>query len=48
MAWIKRSGCFNRVGAGHILAVSGLHVGALYGSLVWLLSLCGKLREEAV
>jgi ComEC/Rec2-related protein len=38
--------CFNRVGAGHILAVSGLHVGALYGSLVWLLSLCGKLREE--
>lgn len=38
--------CFNRVGASHILAVSGLHVGALYGSLVWLLGLWGKLWNE--
>jgi ComEC/Rec2-related protein len=38
--------CFNRVGASHILAVSGLHVGALYGSLVWLLGFWGKLWNE--
>ncbi len=37
---------FNVAGASHILAVSGLHVGALYGSLVFVLGLPGRIREE--
>ncbi len=37
---------FNKTGAGHVLAVSGLHVGALYGSLVWILGIGGRLRER--
>ncbi len=37
---------FSVAGAGHILAVSGLHVGILYGSLVLLLGLPLRIRES--
>jgi ComEC/Rec2-related protein len=37
---------FSEAGAGHILAVSGLHVGILYGSLVLLLSLPFRIGES--
>lgn len=37
---------FSAAGAGHILAVSGLHVGILYGSLVLLLSLPFRMGES--
>lgn len=36
---------FSAAGAGHILAVSGLHVGILYGSLVLLLGLPFRITE---
>ena len=35
---------FQASGAAHVLAVSGLHTGILYGVLVWLLTLGGRLR----
>ena len=37
---------FTAAGAGHILAVSGLHVGVLYGSFVLLLGVPRRIREE--
>ncbi len=37
---------FSRAGAGHILAVSGLHVGILYASLVLLLGLPLRITES--
>lgn len=37
---------FSAAGAGHILAVSGLHVGILYGSLVLLLGLPLRISES--
>jgi len=37
---------FNAVGAGHVLAVSGLHVGALYGSFIWILELRSRLKKN--
>ena len=37
---------FNAVGAGHVLAVSGLHVGALYGSFIWILELWSRLKKN--
>ncbi|MFA5769733.1 MAG: ComEC/Rec2 family competence protein, partial [Bacteroidales bacterium] len=37
---------FRVAGAGHILAVSGLHVGILYGSLVLLLGLPRQISES--
>jgi ComEC/Rec2-related protein len=36
---------YNVAGASHILAVSGLHVGALYGCLVFVLGLPQKIRQ---
>ena len=35
---------FQVSGAAHVLAVSGLHTGILYGVIVWLLTLGGRLR----
>ena len=35
---------FQASGAAHVLAVSGLHTGILYGVIVWLLTLGGRLR----
>ena len=35
---------FQASGAAHVLAVSGLHTGILYGLVVWLLTLGGRLR----
>ena len=35
---------FQVSGAAHVLAVSGLHTGILYGVTVWLLTLGGRLR----
>lgn len=35
---------FSRSGAMHVLAVSGMHVGILYGFLVFLLTLGGRLK----
>jgi len=35
---------FRASGAAHVLAVSGLHTGILYGLVVWLLTLGGRLR----
>jgi len=35
---------FQASGAAHVLAVSGLHTGILYGLLLWLLTLGGRLR----
>lgn len=35
---------FQVSGAAHVLAVSGLHTGILYGVLVWILTLGGRLR----
>ena len=37
---------FSAAGAGHILAVSGLHVGILYGSLVLLLGIPLRIKES--
>ncbi|MDD5733730.1 MAG: ComEC/Rec2 family competence protein, partial [Bacteroidales bacterium] len=36
---------YNLAGVSHILSVSGLHVGALYGSLVFILGLPQKIRQ---
>lgn len=35
---------FQASGAAHVLAVSGLHTGIIYGLLVWLLTLGGRFR----
>ena len=35
---------FQASGAAHVLAVSGLHTGILYGLLIWLLTLGGRFR----
>ena len=35
---------FQASGAAHVLAVSGLHTGILYGLVVWLLTLGGRVR----
>ena len=35
---------FQASGAAHVLAVSGLHTGIIYGLLVWLLTLGGRIR----
>jgi len=35
---------FQASGAAHVLAVSGLHTGLIYGLLVWLLTLGGRFR----
>lgn len=35
---------FQASGAAHVLAVSGLHTGLIYGLLVWLLTLGGRYR----
>lgn len=35
---------FQASGAAHVLAVSGLHTGILYGILVWLMTLGGRYR----
>ena len=35
---------FQASGAAHVLAVSGLHTGIIYGILVWLLTLGGRFR----
>jgi len=35
---------FQASGAAHVLAVSGLHTGIIYGLLVWLLTLGGRVR----
>ena len=35
---------FQVSGAAHVLAVSGLHTGILYGVIVWLLTLGGRFR----
>lgn len=35
---------FQASGAAHVLAVSGLHTGILYGVLVWLLTLGGRFK----
>ncbi len=37
---------YNVAGASHILSVSGLHVGALYGSLVFVLGLPRKISQS--
>ncbi len=39
---------YSVAGASHILAVSGLHVGALYATLVWLLGWMGRKRAPCV
>lgn len=35
---------FQRSGAAHVLAVSGLHTGIIYAVLLWLISLAGRWR----
>ena len=35
---------FQASGAAHVLAVSGLHTGIIYGLLVWLLTVGGRIR----
>ncbi len=35
---------FQASGAAHVLAVSGLHTGIIYGLLIWLLTLGGRFR----
>ena len=35
---------FQASGAAHVLAVSGLHTGIIYGVLVWLLTLGGRIK----
>ena len=37
---------FQASGAAHVLAVSGLHTGILYGVLVWLLTLGGRCKPK--
>lgn len=37
---------FRASGAAHVLAVSGLHTGIIYGILLWLLTLGGHLRPR--
>ena len=37
---------FQASGAAHILAVSGLHTGIIYGVLLWLLTLGGRLKPQ--
>ena len=37
---------FQASGAAHVLAVSGLHTGIIYGILLWLLTLGGRVRPR--
>ena len=37
---------FQASGAAHVLAVSGLHTGIIYGVLLWLLTLGGRVRPR--
>ena len=37
---------FQASGAAHVLAVSGLHTGIIYGLLIWLLTLGGRIKPR--
>ena len=37
---------FQASGAAHVLAVSGLHTGIIYGVLIWLLTFGGRLKPQ--